>query len=251
MKNSLNLAKEMRIADLVTDNPEEALADANIIILATPVRVIIQYLKELPQMISHGAIVIDIGSTKSQVTEVMESLPRRFDPIGGHPMCGKEKLSLSNADPDIFYEAPFALVRLKRTSEVAVTFAEQLCKLLGAQTVWIDAKTHDRWTAATSHLPFLVANALIQALPEEAAALIGPGFISTTRLAATPASMMMDILRTNRIDIIKAIDRLQDNLSEYRQYLDLEDYDKMASTLAEIENKQIVNLKVMKGRTLQ
>jgi prephenate dehydrogenase len=228
---TLSLAQELNLADLISADARDILPQSDAVILAAPVRSIISLLHDLPAFHPGSPVVIDLGSTKTQIMRSMSNLPARFDPIGGHPMCGKESLSLRNADPDIFKNAPFALVRLNRTSEKALAFARSLCQVTGSFPLWLTAETQDRWTASTSHLPYLVASALVQATPEESAPLIGPGFRSTTRLAATTPSMMVDILTTNRENILDSIARFKRCISDFEDLLIREDYANLSEML--------------------
>jgi prephenate dehydrogenase len=159
-------------------------------------------------------VVLDLGSTKQQIAAAMERLPSRFDPLGGHPMCGKESSSLQNAEAGLFQGAPFAFTPLRRTSPRALAFAEEIAREIGAAPVWLDPETHDRWVAAVSHVPFLIANVLAYATPGEAAPLVGPGFRSTTRLAVTPTPVVRDILATNRENILESLGRFRELLEE-------------------------------------
>ena len=233
---TIQLAKQMKLAETITSDPSEAFEGSGVIILATPVKTIIQFILDLPRLVQNEAIILDIGSTKGAIVEAMAGLPPRFDPIGGHPMCGKEMLTLSHADPSLFKGAPFAFVCLERTTPDATAFAEKLCKVIEAHPVWVDADNHDRWTAASSHLPFVVASALVEAFPPEARPLIGPGFTSATRLAATPSSMMLDIISTNRVNVIESIDRLQSNLEKYKELLEQERYVELDNLFSIISN---------------
>jgi prephenate dehydrogenase len=220
------LARECRIVDQIVADPVEIISLADVIILAAPVRAILSHIHLLGDMTRHSQrlkdpqppvtpIVLDLGSTKQEIVEAMETLPENFDPLGGHPMCGKEFSGLENADAAIYRGATFAFTPLERTSPRAHTFAEALADAVGALPLWIDPASHDRWVAATSHLPYLLANALAGVTPVEAAPLIGPGFRSTSRLAPTPLSVMMDILRTNRQPVLEALQRLRVILSSY------------------------------------
>jgi prephenate dehydrogenase len=155
---------------------------------------------------------MDLGSTKAEIVRAMGDLPDRFDPLGGHPMCGKEKLSLSNADADIYKGATFAFCPLQRTSDKARGLAGEMTRAVGANPLWIDAETHDEWTASTSHFPYLLSAMLLLSTPLEANPLIGPGFKSTTRLASTPSSMMLDVLETNRAGLMTAFNRFQEQM---------------------------------------
>jgi len=204
-EETLALARQKKIVDEAASTPEALLGQADLIILAAPVGVILAQLRELPGWHPGEAIVLDVGSTKTAICTAMEELPERFDAIGGHPMSGKEKTGLANASADLFREAAFAFSALGRTSGRAKQTAENLARLTGAKPVWVDPATHDLWVAATSHLPYLAACALTQTTPLEAKALVGPGFRSTTRVAETNPEVMVDILETNRIELLEAV----------------------------------------------
>jgi len=234
---TLALAKELKLADILSSDTREVVAQSDAVILATPISSIISLINNLPDFHPGSPIVMDIGSTKTQIMKFMANLPPRFDPIGGHPMCGKENLSLRNADPALFKDAPFALVRLDRTSKKALAFASNLCSIIGSKPLWITAELQDKWTAATSHLPYLIASALVQATPEESAPLVGPGFRSTTRLAATPPSIMVDILMTNRENILDSIGRFKKCISDLEDLLRNEEY-KALSEVLEMSRKR-------------
>jgi len=215
----LELARKHQIADDLSDDPANILPQADMIVLAAPVITIIELLGNLPQWHPGKAIVIDLGSTKVKVTEAMEKLPERFEPVGGHPMCGKEKSSLANAEALLFQNATFAFTPLLHTTPRARLAADQLAKTVGAHPLWLDPATHDRWVAATSHLPYLIANALALSTPLESAPMAGPGFRSTSRLAQSPSSMMMDVLSTNRENILDAIQRFKKQIDIFEGLL--------------------------------
>ncbi len=201
----VDLALETRAVDEAERLPDTIVARADLIVLAAPVAAIIDLLARLPSMQRGSPMILDLGSTKSAIVEAMAALPSRFDPIGGHPMCGKETPGLVNSQADLFQGAPFALTALPRTTARARGLAEQLVTTIGACPLWIDAATHDRWVAATSHVPFLIAAALVLATPEESLPLAGPGLWSTSRLAASDPKMMLDILQTNRPAVLAAL----------------------------------------------
>jgi prephenate dehydrogenase len=216
---TLTLARQWNLADRISDLPGEILPQADLVILAAPVRAILSMLDELPLLHPGSAAVLDLGSTKTQIVQRMQALPERFDPLGGHPMCGKERSGLSNADPNLFQSAPFALTPLERTSLGLRGLAEQLVHLVGANPLWLDAETHDRWVAVTSHVPYLVANALAAVTPLEARPLVGPGLRSTTRLAPSGWTMMRDILETNRPNILLGLQNFRKQIEELESLL--------------------------------
>lgn len=207
------LAEQIRLVDTLSAAPQPGLAQADVVILAAPVCVILDLLQGLPELHPGRALVIDLGSTKAEIVRAMQSLPARFDPLGGHPMTGKERSSLMEAEAGLFHGAPFALTPLERTSPRARALAEQIVRTVGANPLWLDAESHDRLVAAVSHVPFLAANALAAVTPAEAGVLVGPGFRSTTRVAASPAGIMLDILNTNRDNILAGLQALRARLA--------------------------------------
>jgi prephenate dehydrogenase len=174
---------------------------------------------------------LDVGSTKREIVEAMDSLPACFDPIGGHPICGKETLGLKNADQNLYQDAPFVITPLERTTQRAKSAVVQITSAIGAHKIEMTAIEHDRILATTSHLPFLISSALALATPQEFSSVAGPGFRSTSRLAGTPTHMMMGILKSNRNNILKAIRDFSDSLNEIEAILQHENYPELEQIL--------------------
>jgi len=228
---TLELARSQQIVDYTDSDPTKFLPEADIVILAAPVLAILTLLEQLPLFTPKPCIVMDLGSTKKLILEAMSRLPERFDPIGGHPICGKEKLSLANAERTLYYAAPFLLTPLARTSERALSAARQIIEALGAKAAILDAVEHDRILASTSHVPFLLASVLALSTPDNFAAFIGTGFKSTSRLAGTSSSMMLGVLQSNREDVLNALHGLQEQLSVIESALSSENFSQLESIL--------------------
>jgi prephenate dehydrogenase len=201
---TVEFAVQRQIVDGGDTRIEAILPGVDLIVLAIPVCEIIDTLSLLPALCPGGAVVMDVGSTKVQIVEAMQGLPPEFDPIGGHPICGKESSGIENASQDLFQKAPFVLSALPRTSERAQAISNELVRAVGGVPILLDAHSHDERLAYTSHLPYLLAAGLTQVLPAEAETLIGPGFLSTSRLAGSSPRIMVDIFDTNREPILKA-----------------------------------------------
>ena len=137
--DALFFAEQLGIFNGLETQPSERLHQADFIILAAPVMSILSILNELPQIHPGKPIVIDLGSTKKEIVEAMAILPERFDPIGGHPMCGKEKGTLGNASIDLFRGFPFVLSCLQRTSLSAKEIALEMIQIIGAKALLLDA----------------------------------------------------------------------------------------------------------------
>ncbi len=226
------LARESGVVDAawLVEDPQlrDALADVDLLVLAAPARAILAALERLPALCSAPLVILDLGSTKRQIVAAMARLPERFDPLGGHPMCGKEKFSLRYAEAAIYQGAPFALTALERTTRQARALAEAVVRAAGARPLWITAEENDRWVAATSHAPYLLASALARVTPMEAAPLVGPGFRGASRLAGSSPNMMVDILATNADNIRAAMHRIREQLAAYDALLEQGDFDTLA-----------------------
>lgn len=228
---TLELARRQEIVHVADSDPAKTLADADLVILACPVPAIVDWLQRLPDYIQHACIVLDIGSSKRMIVAALETLPANFDPIGGHPICGRERLSLENAERFLYREAPFVLTSLPRASERARTAALQIIEAIGAKPIWLDADDHDRILASTSHLPYLLSSALALATPADAAPLVGPGFRSSARLAGTSSSMMLGVLQSNQDNILSAIQHYRSTLDQIETALQNNDVPELETIL--------------------
>lgn len=232
---TLELALSKGIIDHALPHPQPLSRwerEIDLLILASPVPAILDILRHLQRTNYQLPItILDLGSTKRGIVQAMSKLPANFDPLGGHPICGKEKLGLENAEPSLYQNAPFILTPLERTSQRAIRLAKQLIAAIGARPIEMTAEEHDRVLAATSHLPFLLSSALTHATPKEFAPLIGPGFRSASRLAGTPSHMMLGVLESNRDNILNALQTFRASLDEIESALKNEDYTRLEDFL--------------------
>jgi prephenate dehydrogenase len=233
---TLELALSQHIVDYADSDPARLLPEADLVILSAPVPAILTLLEQLPSFTPNPCIVLDLGSAKKQIVDAMSKLPERFDPMGGHPICGREKLSLANAERTLYYAAPFLLTPLERTSPRAISAANQIIEALGAKGKTLDAVEHDRILASTSHLPFLISSALALATPDDVASFVGPGFKSTSRLAGTPSSMMLGVLQSNRENVLNALCGMQKQLAEIESALSSSNFSKLESILHQAQS---------------
>jgi prephenate dehydrogenase len=228
---TLGLALAKRIVDQADPNPARLLPQADLVVLATPVPVIMEFVRTLPSVIQKPCIVMDLGSAKKEIVQVMSVLPQNFDPIGGHPICGKENLGLTNAEAGLFQNAPFVITPLERTTLRARAAVKQIIYGIGARFIEMNAEDHDRALASTSHLPFLLSSVLALSTPQEFGPFIGTGFKSTSRLAGTPSHMTMGILQSNRENILHAIQAFRNSLHQIETALQNENYMQLESIL--------------------
>jgi prephenate dehydrogenase len=188
--------------DIVTDNVASGVKTADLVILATPVHSILNILAELPQIRPDGCLVMDLGSTKEEISAAMNALPDNFAAIGGHPMCGKETAGYHAADAELFRGQTFILSRNGRTTHQIEAISLSLIERIGANPMFLAADEHDQLVAVASHLPYLISAALMHRAAKMDDERVWPvsasGFRDTTRLAGSDPRMMLDILLTNR-----------------------------------------------------
>lgn len=223
--NLTNLAAAAPLADFITDDFATGVHEADLVILATPVRVILSLLEQLPRMRPQGCFVLDLGSTKQAICTALEQLPPAFQAIGGHPMCGKTQTGFAAATPDLYRGRAFVLCPTLRTTPESLALAQQIITWLDARLILLTPTEHDAIVAATSHLPYLVAASLMgtvahaAAIQEHLYSVSAAGLRDTTRLAASDPAMMLDILLTNRPAILARLDELMAGLGEIREKL--------------------------------
>ena len=228
---TLELALSKNIVDHADTDPANFLPHVDLIVLALPIPALMDFLQILPSLTQNPGIVLDLGSTKREIVQAMSTLPDRFDPIGGHPICGKEKLGLQNADLNLYKNTPFAVTALERTTQKAKSAAKQIISAIGSQLIEISAEYHDCVFATTSHLPFLLATSLTGSTSPEYSPFIGPGFRSASRLAGTPSHIMMGILKSNRDNVLHAIHTFRNKLDEVQSALQNENYTELENLL--------------------
>lgn len=209
----------------VIDRGSTDLADvahADVVILATPVRVVLRHIVEVAPLLKPGALLIDLGSTKQAICSALAAVPGHVEVVGGHPMCGKESSGLDVADATLYHDQTFVLCPLPRTTEAALATALALVHAVGARPLRLDPAEHDELVAAVSHVPYLLATALVTATTAadgQAWRVAASGFRDTTRLAGSDPSMMLDIVLTNQAAILTALDRVQACLNTWAGWL--------------------------------
>jgi prephenate dehydrogenase len=210
-KDVLETAMRMHAADVAADDLVMA-AEADLVILAAPVRQNIEVLRDLANHVTGAAVVTDVGSTKRAVVEAARALPPRFTFIGGHPLAGAAVGGLQAARADLFHGRPWILTPSSDRDDGAVLQLGAFVEALGARVELMDAAAHDLLLAHLSHLPQIAISALMHVIGEHAGAeglrLSGRGLRDTTRLASSPPGIWRDIAATNRDHIRRAIDEL-------------------------------------------
>ena len=221
-KDVLETAMRLHAIDVAADDLI-VLAEADVVILAAPVRQNLALVGELDEHVRQPAVVTDTGSTKRAIVEAARHLPPRFTFVGGHPLGGAAASGLDHARPDLFKGRPWLFTPAGDAAGDALEKLLAFASALGAVPRVTTAEAHDRLMAFLSHLPQLTASALMQVVGDgvgdEGLALAGRGLADTTRLASSPPGIWKDIAATNADAIGVALDTLIELLRDLRQDL--------------------------------
>jgi prephenate dehydrogenase len=220
---------ERGIVDAATTDFAACVGEADVVVLAAPVRTILSQLRTQAGAFKPGATITDLGSTKAEIVRAMGELPDCLHAVGSHPMCGKEVTGLDAADADLYQGKRWILTRTARSDDASFDLVQRLALAAGAKTLELDATRHDRLVAFASHLPYALAVALVTAADQ--AGLDDPtlwqvtasGFRDTSRLASSDVTMMLDILMTNREAVSGAIRDFQFTLDQLTALLERQD----------------------------
>ena len=203
-----------------TDTPlmlELSAAEADLIVVCTPVGRIVDDVRRAAAVARPGTLVTDAGSTKgSIVAELDGTLPAGVTFVGSHPLAGSEKNGPTAAVRDLFVGRTVVVTPTERKPPKAVRTIEAFWKQLGARTVRMSADEHDAALAATSHVPHVVASARAGSTPADVLHLTAGGWLDTTRIAAADGPLWVQILRDNRRHVTAALDQVEKSLRAFR-----------------------------------
>ena len=220
---NLMRAKERGILDDYSPDAREACADSDLIVLATPVGAFKGILQTLGSTIKKGSLVTDVGSVKGPLVYALESLmPEGVHYIGSHPIAGSDKSGFEEARSDLFRNAKCIITPTENSNADAVRKVAALWESFGARVERMDPHTHDGIYAAVSHLPHLVAYALVNTvgdIDEGHVSYAGSGFKDSTRIALSSPALWRDVALLNRENLIKDLGLFRKNLDEMEELL--------------------------------
>jgi prephenate dehydrogenase len=227
--------------------------DADLVVLAAPIRQNLELLAQLASARSGTMVVTDVGGTKRAIVEAAMALVPPLAFVGGHPIGGAERGGFAFARPDLFEDRPWIFTPAAGSAgpegadDTPLARLDRFVRGLGARPSCMDAATHDRLMAFLSHLPQLTASALMgtagHATGADGLTLAGRGLVDTTRLASSPADVWRDICATNSDAIGEALDQLIARLVELRS-----DLSRGGTVDAVFEDAARWRAELMKGR---
>lgn len=222
-KETVAAALSLGAVDRGEANLREAVSQARLVIIATPVLTIEQILSEIAPHLRSDCIVTDTGSTKAQVMKwAQEILPSAVDFVGGHPMAGKETYGIRAAKAELFQKCTYCLTPSDKASAESIDTVINMVKKLGAAPFFIGAQEHDDLVAGISHLPILLSAALVSLTSKspswsKMSKLAASGYHDLTRLASGNPEVNSHICLSNQEAIIDWIDRFSQELDKYRR----------------------------------
>ncbi len=206
--------------------PLSAFSECDHIFLCAPIQQNIEYLHKLKDIIRDDCCITDVGSAKTEIHREVIRLGLEKNFIGGHPMTGSEKTGILSADAHLLVNAYYIITPTSMTSPAALTEFRSFVLSLGAIPLVLDYEAHDYATASISHLPHMIAFALVNLVKEiddeneTMKTIAAGGFRDITRIASSSPIVWQNISISNRPQILKLIDLYQNKLSELRSYID-------------------------------
>lgn len=232
---ALRRAVELGVIDRYHSDPALAVSGADVVVLAVPLGMMEPVLRRIAPALSAGAVITDVGSAKGSVVAaaqaVFGTVPARFVP--GHPIAGTEKSGVEASFAELFQGRRVILTPLSGTDAEAHRIVRRMWEQTGAEVVDMAVEHHDEVLAATSHLPHLLAFALVDTLArmQETAEIFryaAGGFRDFTRIASSDPKMWRDICLANREAVVAMLDRFSDDLAGLRNAIDAEDGEAIA-----------------------
>jgi prephenate dehydrogenase len=210
-------ARTLGVVAETAGNLKTAVANADVVVLATPIFTFEKYFMDLSELVPHGCIITDVGSTKVLPHVWAEKrLAGHVRYVGSHPVAGSEQRGVEFARDDLFDQARCILTTTPATNHDAVKALKRFWSMLGCSIRVMTPAEHDRVFANISHLPHVMAAGLVNASDEEEMMFAGKGFLDSTRIASGPPSVWTDVLLANRANIADGIDRAIAELSRLR-----------------------------------
>jgi len=230
---NLEKAVELRAIDRYETQVRDAVHDADLVVLATPVQTYATHLRDWGHALRSSAIVSDVGSVKGRLVEEAERLlPSGVHFVGAHPIAGREKSGVAYASPNLFHGARCLVTPTKQTDPQALDTICQLWGAAGSVVLSMDPYVHDWVLGSVSHLPHLAAFGLMHALqdlqeqmevPIDLLDFSGGGLRDTTRIAASSPEMWRDISLANRQNLVLMIETYIQRLENFKDLLEKAD----------------------------
>lgn len=222
-EHNLKHAQEMGIIDSFELDPAQACADADLVLFSMPVGAFTKTARAISGSLKKDVVVTDVGSIKGKLVAEMESLmPDGVSFVAGHPIAGSDKSGIDTASADLFEGSRYIMTPTSKTDRNALKKIAELWYQLGSQITILTPEEHDKIYAAVSHMPHMLAYALVNTVAEINPSYLefsGQGFKDTTRIALSSPELWRDICIMNRENLIELLQHLRKNIDGLEGYL--------------------------------
>lgn len=237
-------ARELAVASEVVDDICQSVSDSDLVILATPLCTFENIFVEIADALPSGCIVTDVGSTKELPHRWADKkLPKNVHYVGSHPIAGSEQRGVEYARDDLFDQAMCVLTTTEKTNRQALQILKKFWSELGCFLKVMTPAEHDRIFANVSHLPHMIAAALINANSNEDLKFAGKGFMDTSRVASGPANIWADVLLTNKKNASRGIDKVIAELTKLKEAIKGENKAEIEKLLEKARDKRTTLIK--------
>ncbi|WP_082141689.1 prephenate dehydrogenase [Clostridium cylindrosporum] len=241
-EETIKLAVEKNIIDEGYIDPGLALKNADIVILAVYPDLTEKFVIENMDIFKKGAVITDSAGIKgSIINTINKALRDDLDFVGGHPMAGKEGSGLENGCDSIFKGANYLITPTKRNREDSIVIVEDIARAIGCKNiVRISPEEHDRIIAYTSHLPHILAVALVNSdiLNKDTSLFVAGSFRDATRVADINAGLWTELIMQNKEYVIEQLSIFESNIAELKNFIASGDNSSVYSKLEEARDKK-------------
>ncbi len=247
-------ARQLAVASEVVDDICQSVSDSDLVILATPLCTFENIFVEIADALPDGCIVTDVGSTKVLPYRwAAKKLPENVHYVGSHPIAGSEQRGVEYARDDLFDQAMCILTTTEKTNRPALQILKRFWSELGCFVKIMTPAEHDRIFANVSHLPHMIAAALINANSNEDLRFAGKGFMDTSRVASGPANIWADVLLTNTKNASRGIDKVIAELTKLKEAIKGDNKAEIEKLLEKARDKRtaMINYKMEKKEIIE
>lgn len=220
----LSIAMDRKIIDRGSTTPEEILGEADLIIFALYPSDVINYIDKHKEIWHKGQILMDVAGLKDGLVKTVQSLLTEVEFIGTHPMAGREVSGIKGAREELFLGTNFIITPTDRNTKASVDVVKELAVLLGVKNIFMmTPEEHDNLIAYTSHLPHLLALAMIENYIEGSEKIIGRSFLDVTRVANINERLWTELFLMNKEALSEEIDKIIGKLLNFKEIINKDD----------------------------
>lgn len=244
-RGSMSRALERHAVDQTSATLRAGLAQADIVILATPIDVTLRLLPTVLEVLPKGSLCLDVASTKGGIMQLVQKLKPSAGYVSLHPIAGTEGTGIESSQTGLFQDRIITFTQDKSASSAQVRLVKQMIQAIGGKPLLIGAKRHDHLLAQTSHLPYAIATALVQVVAETGRSdkllqrLAGGSLQSATRVAKSSPELTQNLLQSNRAEVCGAIGRMETELSRLRKMIQSNDSQALAQYVKSAHKRAI------------